>query len=197
MIRLDESAALGCACMLTVLHASSIVLYGMHWKGRPEQRRKTSQFTTVSIEIPIAPCTSCPLLILQHKLVMRSWSDPSSSTVKGLARETNWWPRSDAVFCPTLASSLTFTLPLCYRRCVEKVGHTVVVSISTWRSQLQLLFFQLLTRHSFAPPTSYRVKTCTLIISAVLCIAPLHYSYLLCSSHCWLHAVTKLAGMIM
>ena len=157
-MHLDESAALCCACMLTALHASSIVLYGIRWKGRPEQHRKTSQFTTVSIEILIAPCTSCPLLILQHKLVMRNWSDPSSSTVKGLARETNQWPRSDAVFCPTLASSLTFTLPLCYRRCVEKVGHTVAVSISTRRSQLELLFFQLLTRHSFAPPTSNEVR---------------------------------------
>ena len=41
---------------------------------------------------------------------------------------------------------------------LEKAGLTPTVSISTRRSQLQLLNFQLLTKHPIAPPTTNAVS---------------------------------------
>ena len=57
-----------CACM----QPRCIALYGMHGIVQPEQRRKTSRFITISIKLLVTHCSACPLLTLQHKLMMRS-----------------------------------------------------------------------------------------------------------------------------
>ena len=51
-------------------HATAlcIALYGARRMVWPEQRRKTSLFTTISIELLATHCSACPLLTLQHKL---------------------------------------------------------------------------------------------------------------------------------
>ena len=77
-------------------------------------------------------------------------------TVLSIECDTRHWWLWAAVFCQTLASSW-HSEPLYYHLCVEKAAHTVAVSFST-QSQLQLLFFQLLTRHPIAPPTTNAVR---------------------------------------
>ena len=64
------------------------------------------------------------------------------------------WLWANAVFCPTLYSIiLGIQNHEYYCHCVEEASYTAAVSISIRSSHLQLLFFQLLTRHSIALPT--------------------------------------------
>ena len=100
------------------------------------------------------------------------------------------WPQSDAIFCPTLASSLTFITTVLLSLCRKGRPHSRCVEFNLKKSATAAVLSTAglgFTRSTH----KLRGKTCPLIISVVLCIAPLHYSYLLCSFHCWLHAVTK------
>ena len=42
------------------------------WRAQNSPARIASRLTANSIELLLTPCTACPLLTLQHKLVMRS-----------------------------------------------------------------------------------------------------------------------------
>ena len=56
-----------CARILTVhAHVYSV------WRAPNSPARTASRLTANSIELLLTPCTACPLLTLQHKLMMRS-----------------------------------------------------------------------------------------------------------------------------
>ena len=55
-------------------HANRIacIPYCVVWHAPNSPARKTSRITTSSIKLLVTPCTTCPLLSLQHKSMMRS-----------------------------------------------------------------------------------------------------------------------------
>ena len=136
---------------------------------------------------------------VSHKRLERVPSNSANHCSRVLSIESDarhQWLWSDAVFCPTLASSLTFITTVLSSLCRKGQPHSRCVDFNSKKSATAAV---LSTADSAFTRSTHKLrgKTCPLIISVVLCIAPLHYSYLLCSFHCWLHAVTKLAGMIM